>query len=299
MSKPSALPNVHVSVRYSIYLELLYIYDPSIILLALESDELGGSATRAAPAELNDGAAEDIEGGEDDPDDKKDENTDATKTPFSHDALIFVMTFLCTEPLRFYLIATEAQPTPLPTLGPSNSDTSPTNLLAAASSAGADAHGGGGGGGANGRNKTSSPEDKKIAALNEAARNSGVSAQATITIARIQENRLAAEASEALVLSLACDIKELKEEIAVMDSDTEGDEKEDKKRLLKELVIERETAKKQRRDTLRAAASAAGPSNSITVPATEPAVPTTPAPATYAPPTTPVTEPMAVAQDDQ
>jgi len=254
--------------------------------LTVESDELGGSATREAPIEPSQGmgAAEEPEGDDDvadkkdnDVDDKKTDDVNGSKKTFSHDALIFVMIYLCTEPLAFLDIAEEPKP-----IGPSNSDISPAKLLASAAAsaqaAGDNTNGVIGGGGTAGRGgKPPTLEEKKVAALEDAARNAAASARATMDIAQTTRSRLAADASEALVQSYKDDIKELKEEMAEM---SDEEEKEASKKKLKALIVLREDAKRQRIETLTAAAE--GPASSLRL-AAAPTV--APAAAQIAPPT--------------
>ena len=60
-------------------------------------DELGGSATRASPAEEDGG-------------DDKEEDGDPKKIPFGYESLIFFMTYFSAEPLAFYSIAVTEKP---------------------------------------------------------------------------------------------------------------------------------------------------------------------------------------------
>ena len=229
----------------------------------LESDELGGSATRETSVEVSQGmgAAEEKKDDADD-DDADDKDVNGSKKTGSHDALIFVMIYLCTEPLAFLDIAEEPKP-----IGPTNSDISPAKLLASAAAsaqaAGDDTNGGGGTGGRGGKPHTL--EEKKVAALEDAARNAAASARATMDIALTTRSRLAADASEALVQSLKDDIKELKEEMAEM---SDEEEKAASKKKLEALKVLREDAKRQRIEKLKVAAEGPVTSLSLAVAAT-------------------------------
>ena len=185
-----------------------------------------------------------------------DDVVNGSKKTGSHDALIFVMIYLCTEPLAFLDIAEEPKP-----IGPTNSDISPAKLLASAAAsaqaAGDDTNGGGGGTGGRG-GKPPTLEEKKVAALEDAARNAAASARATMDIALTTRSRLAADASEALVQSLKDDIKELKEEMAEM---SDEEEKAASKKKLEALKVLREDAKRQRIEKLKVAAE--GPATSL------------------------------------
>ena len=179
------------------------------------------------------------------------------------------MIYFCTEPLAFLSIAEEPKP-----IGPTNSDISPAKLLAsaAASAQATDESTNGVNGGGGGRGKPVTLEEKKVAALVDAARNAAASAQATMEIARSTQNRLAAEASEALVQSLKDDIKELKEEMNEM---TDEEEIEESKVKLKALQVRRDDAKRRRIERLTAISE--GPASSVPVVAAAPAVaPTNP-----------------------
>ena len=156
LSKSSLLANPRQPVRLIVLIfatRICYLFTQP----TLESDELGGSATRESPVEPSQGlAAATEEPEDDDADDKKEDDVNWSKKKLQPRCTHFVMIYLCES----------------------------TNGV-----------NGGGGDAVGGRGQPVTLEEKKVAALVDAARNAAAPAQAPMEIARSTQHRLATEAS--------------------------------------------------------------------------------------------------------